>query len=197
MVSILVVSSSRCRRGGFSRGCFPSVSRFFAGVLSFVVRGHGVVRSARRSFVRSSSSSSSSSSRSLKQCKCDEKIELDCDREKQKKKGKERDNTKASVFWVGALCVSKFEISHFLTHKSRWIEFLLFFVHGTDPTLPPPKKNFAKKKKKRKKIREEEEETKQKGCADDLCVSFSSSRTSRSSPSPPRGEQNARSRLRK
>tara|TARA_B100000401_G_scaffold379174_1_gene280389 strand:- start:32 stop:277 length:246 start_codon:yes stop_codon:yes gene_type:complete len=70
-----------------------------------------------RSFVRSSSSSSSSSSRSLKQCKCDEKIELDCDREKQKKKGKERDNTKASVFWVGAR-VSKFEISHFLTHIS-------------------------------------------------------------------------------
>ena len=91
-----------------SRACSPSS---FVDMVSFDPR---VVRS----FVRSSSSSSSSSSRSLKQCKCDEKIELDCDREKQKKKGKERDNTKASVFWVGALCVSKFEISHFLTHIS-------------------------------------------------------------------------------
>ena len=70
-----------------------------------------------------------------------------------KKKGKERDSTKASVFWVGALCVSKFEISHFLTHKSRWIEFLLFFVHGTDPSLPPPQKKFCKKKKEKKNTR--------------------------------------------
>ena len=103
-----------------SRGCFPSVSRFFAGVLSFVVRGHGVARSARRSFVRSSSSSSSSSSsRSLKQC--DKKIaEFDCDRENTKKKGKRKRQHKASVFWVGALCVSKFGNFTFLTHKSRW-----------------------------------------------------------------------------
>ena len=49
--------------------------------------------------------------------------------------------------------MSKFEISHFLTHKSRWIEFLLFFVHGTDTSRPPPQKNFAKKKKEKKNTR--------------------------------------------
>ena len=80
-----------------SRACSPSS---FVDMVSFDPR---VVRS----FVRSSSSSSS---RSLKQCKCDEKIELDCDREKQKKKGKERDNTKASVFWVRVCPNLKFHI---------------------------------------------------------------------------------------
>ena len=79
-----------------------------------------------------------------------------------------------------------------------YISFFPFFCAGDEtPPAPPPKKNFAKKKRKKIREGEEEEETKQKGCADDLCVSFSSSRTSRSSPSPPRGEQNARSRLRK
>ena len=85
-----------------SRACSPSS---FVDMVSFDPR---VVRS----FVRSSSSSSS---RSLKQCKCDEKIELDCDREKQKKKGKRKRQHKSFRFWVGAR-VSKFKISHFLTH---------------------------------------------------------------------------------
>ena len=89
--------------------CFPSVSRFFAGVLSFVVRGHGVVRSARRSFVRSSSSFFffffffPELKAILNVMK---KIELDCDREKQKKKGKRKRQHKSFRFLGGcALCV--------------------------------------------------------------------------------------------
>ena len=78
--------------------------------------------------------------------------------EKNKKKGKRKRQLKSFRFWVR---VSKFKISHFLTHiDGSNFCFALFCAWDGSPPCPPTKKILHKKEKKKKNTRRRRDETK-------------------------------------